>query len=190
MIRKNEFDITKNEFASFDQTVRGWNHLNSEDQDEIISRSLERYESKCRVYAISRPVRWLLRTASKVRLEILRERQKRLNLIVAIKESATCDRWLNGKLLFMDQTEVEEQSENECLSSIRLVVQSVLNHLSPLDRQIAELCGVICLKPAEAGRRLSMCRSTVKSRWNRLQKRLRQNPDLQAAISSDRRVVG
>ena len=190
MRNKKHFDITKKEFASFDQTVRRWNHLNCEEHDEVISRSLDRFETKSRVYTISRPVRWLVCTASRVRLEILRERQKRLNLIAAIKESSICDRWLNGRLLFTDETVVEEQSENACLSSIRLAVQTALDQLSPVDRQIAELCGVMDLKPAEVGRRLSMCRSTVKSRWERLQKRLRQDPDLQAAISSERRVAG
>ena len=174
--------LTKEECATFVTAVYGWRQLPVSDHDEAISRTLSRFAGKSQLNEIRRPDRWLLRAAKLVARELCRERRARNNLLDSMKHVNCSDRRVNSAYLHVIADRDGDQIENHANSPKVQIVRQVLDDLSPIDRQIAELCGIAELHPAEVGRRLSMPRSTVKSRWQRLRRKLSCHPDLHAIL--------
>ena len=177
--------ITTSELDEFVRKIEAWWFLSVEEQENVVSKALERYDQKSRTELIPNRVGRLLIAASLIKHEVGRERKKWEQPISAITEARSIDRRKNGIPIGRER----EASQLDAPSERELACQQVLGSLSPIDRQIAELCGIQGLQPAEAGRCLSLSRSNAKSRWDRLRAKLRLNPTLQQAVSSGRRVA-
>jgi DNA-binding CsgD family transcriptional regulator len=181
--------ITTSERDEFVRKIGAWRFLGVEEQENVVSMALERYDQKSRTESIPNRVGWLLSAASLIKHEVGRERKKWEETISAIIEARSVDRRKNGVPIGCERAVSEEASQLDGPSERELACQRVLDSLSPIDRQIAELCGIQGLQPAEAGRFLSLSRSTAKSRWERLRAKLRLDPTLQHVVSFGRRVA-
>lgn len=175
--------ITTMERDEFVRKIEGWS-LSIEDQENVISNALERCELKSRNASIPNRVGWLLEAASLIKREIARERKRREKTHSAFIELHVIDRHRNGVPSGLPRVTTREAEPFGGRSEREQICHEILDSLSPIDRQIAELCVIQGLQPAEAGRLLSLSRSTTKSRRDRLILKLRSNPTLQRLISS------
>lgn len=180
--------ITTLERDEFVRKVEGWRGLCIEDQENVISNALERCELKSRNGSIPNRVGWLLGAASLIKREVGRVRKRREKTHSAIIEIHAIDRHRNGAPTGLPRAATPGAERFDGRSEREQICREVLDSLSPIDRQIAELCVIQGLQPAEAGRLLSLSRSTTKSRRDRLILKLRSNPTLQQLISSSGRT--
>ena len=182
--------ITTWERDEFVRKIQAWKCLGVEEQDNVISKALERYLLASQSEVISMPVRWLLSAAKLIKHEVHRERQKRNEKFAAFVEPRSLDRHKNGVPFVRDRVATQDALTIEGATRCELACQQVLDALSPMEREIVELCGIQGIQPAEASRLLSLGRSTTKSRWERLRAKLFLNATLQEAVSCERRVAG
>lgn len=161
------------EMTRFISIIRTWGQLRKEEQDEVISRSFERYATRIQKQAIPNPVGWLILAAKFVAKEVVREERARRNAQAGYFSPIQPDKRLNGFPILRCIQHLEMQEEGDSRPG-----PDLLSDLSPTDRLLAELCGIEGLTPAEAGRILGMCRATTKSRWQRLIAKLSLRLDL------------
>ncbi|MDB5345976.1 MAG: hypothetical protein JWP89_4353 [Schlesneria sp.] len=75
-------------------------------------------------------------------------------------------------------------------TEFEIACRRALETLLPIDRKLVELCVIDGLYPAEAGRILSLGRSTTKSRLERVLQKLRTNSTLRLLVGLEARVAG
>lgn len=179
--------ISTTERNEFVRKIESWRCLNAEEQDIVISDALTRCEMNPNRRRTEHRIRWLMGAASNVKKEVGRAKKQRERTRSAIIEIHAIDRRQNGYPLGLPRRPTQCVESLDCHSEQEQICREVLNSLSPLDRQIIDLCVMQGLQPAEAGRILSLSRSTTKSRRDRLLLRLKKNTMLQKLISSNRR---
>lgn len=174
--------ITQKEVEEFIRKIRSWRCLQTNEQDEVVSRALSRLSQRLQIAEVPQPVAWLLRAAVFIKKELLRSRTSENGLRAELVAQNEPDRRWNGAAWNCDaRTPVASSPRaNDAASAM----SHALADLTQLDREVALLCGVQGLFPAEAGRILAMSRSTTKSRWDRVRNKLRQHPELQRLVNN------
>lgn len=181
--------ITTQEIADFTQRVHGWGCLSTEEQENVVSVALERFWKKDQQEKIRKPTFWLLEAAKRIKLEVLRRRREDSKEFAEFCEPWIPDRHLNGKLVEHCVEQKSSQSGHFIAQAERSAAcREALESLTTDERQVVELC-IEGVKPAEAGRILSIGRSTTKSHWDRARKKLRTNPTLGAIVARLGRVA-
>lgn len=181
--------ITALERDEFIQKIGTWQFLSIEEQENVVSKALERYDQKSRLKSIPNAPGWLLRAAEKIKHEELRERRKRNREVDGLYELRCSDRRTNGSS--DERSSAISRSESPPLpTQFEIACRSALEMLPPIDRKIVELCVIDGLYPAEAGRILSLGRSTTKSRLERALQKLRANSTLRQLVGLESIVAG
>lgn len=170
---------------NFDREIRKWRDLSTEEQDNVISQALERCYARGMHTTIYEPMGWLLRAARLIKLEELRRRKEDRKRLAEFCERWTVDRWLNGKPIDREPNllAVDTSHNDSAEPASILAIRDALESLTANQRQVVELCFLGDLMPADAGRRLSMERSTTKSHLVRARNKLRSNSTLRAIAS-------
>ena len=183
--------ITAAEIQEFEGAIQTKWGRRGIDPQELVSTALERYERRRNVETIRDPVRWLLKAAGLIRRELYRDQKKRDDTIDAVKATKSPDRRMNGAILLphamvpmREATTVSTRRINREIACIQ-----VLQSLTPRERALAEHCGICGRTPAEAAPLIGSNRSTVKSGWLRLKKKLEFNELLLNAVARSRSAV-
>ena len=182
--------ITAKHVNDFEREVRKWRILSTEEQDNVISKALELFHVKEAGSAIHEPVAWLLRTATFVRKEELRRRNQSRKSFAELCERWTPDRRINGIPVGREiKFQRTGPSQLDRSGTISVACQQALESLTTNERNVAELCWIVGLMPSEAGRILSMGRSTTKSHKVRAGMKLRNNHLLLAIVADKERPI-
>lgn len=176
--------ITANQVDDFAREVRKWRTLSTEEQENVISKALELFHTKGSAAEIREPVRWLLRAAKWIRREELRHRKQYRERFAELCECLIPDRRRNGKPVGRETAteSIESLHVNRSETSHSRACRQALESLTVKERQVVELCDIAGFMPAEAGRILSMGRSTTKSHLTRAHKKLLSNRPLYEVV--------
>jgi len=183
--------ITAAEIQEFEGAIQTKWGRRGIDPQELVSTALERYERKRNVETIRHPVRWLLRAAVLIRRELYRDQKKRDNTIDAVKATKSPDRRMNGAIMHPQAMVVmrEFNTVSARRKNCEIACSQVLQSLTTRERALAEHCGICGRTPAEAAPLIGSNRSTVKSGWLRLKKKLELNESLLNAVGGSRSAV-
>ncbi|HEY4263449.1 MAG TPA: sigma-70 family RNA polymerase sigma factor [Schlesneria sp.] len=188
--------ITALQIDEFVSEVQHWRKLATTEQDDVIGEALDRYlakqmefdESGATLHSkaqIDNPVGWLLRCARLITFELRRHRDNEREMFIEYCGGMYQDRRVNGKAMHVEATWSDSEIDFDAARTSQLsVCNQALQSLTPDEQQVANLCFIEELMPAEVGRIMSTSRSTTKARRERIRRKLQSNPMLRQLVNS------
>lgn len=166
--------ISSEDYSEFVLRTKAWRWCSQHEREELVSQCVARFLDKRRFEKDL--VGWLLKAANNIRMEMNREKQKSRTKGVELSLLHSPDRRWNGTSFMHIPAQLPIQFAHSVANAD--AYETIMLKLSPRDRDIVELCGVQGYSLSKASDLLGVPRSTIKSQWRRLRKRLAVEPSL------------